>query len=124
MFPRVNFTFWLIEPTLKHLVEIMFEFLVAGSGSHADLFRCIRLEFVAGCARRVGGLGRTRGTEGLCVGFSVAGGGRGRFVASEFAEVEFLDWIGLMESGGCGDGADEEGITQRAHTGGLHHKSG
>jgi hypothetical protein len=49
------------------------------------------------------------------VGFCITGGWRGRLVVSKFPEVEFLDGIGLMKTGSCGDGADEERVTQTAH---------
>jgi len=48
-----------------------------------------------------------RGSPGFGLGFCFVGGGGSGFVGAEFAEVEFLDGVLVMD-GGCCDGADEE----------------
>ena len=51
--------------------------------------------------------------------FGFLGGGRGGFVIAEFAEVEFLDGIGLADDGGGTYRSKEDRMTERTSTNGL-----
>ena len=78
----------------------MLEFLVAGTGSHTDLFRGIGLDFFSGGRSGVGDFGEGGRFPGFCLGFCFAGRRRSGFVVAKLAEIELLDWV-LTEDGGC-----------------------
>ena len=102
----------------------MFVFLVSRTRVHTDLFGCVGGNFIGCCSRGVGDFGCVGGSPGFGLGFCFVGGGGSGFVGAEFAEVEFLDGVLVMD-GGCCDGADEERWTngsERAHTGGLERR--